>query len=123
MEGQVSAAETRPSTESSLTTDNVEENVEAQISAVEPESSSDSSSTEADDDSHQGMTDTPRTSVSTFDAELPAAIAQDSQSINSSNDRSGMSVICIHFIPSSSIRQQGATANQYGRELLQLQLE
>ncbi|KAI4258394.1 MAG: hypothetical protein LQ352_001243 [Teloschistes flavicans] len=99
MEGQVSAAETRPSTESSLTTDNVEENVEAQISAVEPESSSDSSSTEADDDSHQGMTDTPRTSVSTFDAELPAAIAQDSQSINSSNDRSENSPTVADFTP------------------------
>lgn len=97
MEAQVSAAEAGPSAESSVTTENVEETVQAQTSAVEPDSSSESFSTKADDESYQEM-DTPRTSVSTLDADLPAMLAQVNLNIRPSNDRDGMSVMRIFSI-------------------------
>ncbi|KAL8643029.1 MAG: hypothetical protein Q9228_000325 [Teloschistes exilis] len=86
MEAQVSAAEAGPSAESSVTTENVEETVQAQTSAVEPDLSSESFSTKADDESSQEM-DTPRTSVSTLDADLPAMLAQVNLNIRPANDR------------------------------------
>lgn len=90
MEAQVSAAEAGPSAESSVTTENVEQTVQAQTFAIGPDSSSESFSTKADDESYQQM-DTPRTSVSSLEAELPAMFAQVSLSIRPSIDRNGMS--------------------------------
>ncbi|KAL9586922.1 MAG: hypothetical protein Q9212_000594 [Teloschistes hypoglaucus] len=86
MEAQVSAAEAGPSAESSVTTENVEETVQAQTFAAGPDSSSESFSTKADDESYQEM-DTPRTSVSTLEADLPAMLAQINLNFNPSNHR------------------------------------